>query len=139
VYPRRDPKETTWYKNYVKNNGGVFLFALKFEFSFLNTVYEGTFSDVSHRDHGLFRLRFRVPYSKYKEMVDECKNVGWWQEMLMLGSLRLLARGWVLDDLYENTNISPNVHRAFFKKFVTFYSTVKRDEWIKPDAGDIYF
>lgn len=44
--------------------------------------------------------------------------------LLVLGSLRLLTRNVTLDDLYEQTNISGEVHRCFFKKFMRWYATV---------------
>ena len=59
-YPRRNPKATTWYINYCTAGN--------------------TFSQEGHRDRLFFRQRFRVPYAKYKEMVDECRTVGWWKE-----------------------------------------------------------
>ena len=59
-YPRRNPKATTWYIDYFTAGN--------------------TFSQEGHRDHLFFRQRFRVPYAKYKEMVDECRTVGWWKE-----------------------------------------------------------
>ena len=42
----------------------------------------------------------------------------------MLGSLRILTRNVTLDDLYEATFISGEVHRIFFTKFMKWYSTV---------------
>lgn len=129
-YTRRDPYTTTWFQNYVAEGGG-------------------SFSDVGHRDHALFRDRFRVPYSKFEEMVDECRSYGWWKErpdavgnpgspieLLMLGVLRILGRGWVFDDIYEATRISPRVIRAFFKALVHHYSSVLKTQWIKPDEGE---
>lgn len=130
VYPRKDPKTTTWYTDYVMNNGG-------------------TFSNPDHRDGKLFRLRFRVPYSKYQWMVDECRREGWWVEnpdafdrpgapieLLILGTLRLLGRGWVFDDIYEATRISIPVLRAFYHKFTKHYATDLREEWIRAPTDE---
>lgn len=41
-------------------------------------------------------------------------------ELLVLGSLRYLGRGWTFDDLEESTFIDKEVHRVFFHKFVEF-------------------
>lgn len=39
-------------------------------------------------------------------------------DLLVLGSLRYLGRGWTFDDLEESTGISEEVHRVFFHHFV---------------------
>ena len=41
-------------------------------------------------------------------------------ELLLLGSLRYLGRGWTFDDLEECTGISEETHRVFFHAFVKF-------------------
>mmetsp|Transcript_18952 Transcript_18952/g.32615 ORF Transcript_18952/g.32615 Transcript_18952/m.32615 type:complete len:198 (-) Transcript_18952:120-713(-) len=76
-----------------------------------------------------FRVRFRCPYENYLTLVQDCKedgNFSRWQgtdctgknsspiELLVLGSLRYLGRGWTFDDLEESTAISKDVHRCFF-------------------------
>jgi hypothetical protein len=38
-------------------------------------------------------------------------------ELLLLGSLRYLGRGWTFDDLAESTFVRRDVHRCFFHKF----------------------
>ena len=43
-------------------------------------------------------------------------------ELLLLGSLRYLGRGWSFDDLEESTFITSEVHWVFFHKFVEFGS-----------------
>ena len=43
-------------------------------------------------------------------------------ELLVLGSLRILTRNVTLDDLYEQTFISGEVHRQFFIRFCYWYS-----------------
>lgn len=39
-------------------------------------------------------------------------------ELLILGALRYLGRGWSFDDLEEATGISQEVHRRFFHLFI---------------------
>jgi hypothetical protein len=41
-------------------------------------------------------------------------------ELLLLGSLRYLGRGWSFDDLEESTSISQETHRCFFHIFIQF-------------------
>jgi hypothetical protein len=41
-------------------------------------------------------------------------------ELLLLGTLRYLGRGWTFDDLEESTFITREVHRVFFHKFIEF-------------------
>ena len=43
-------------------------------------------------------------------------------DLLVLGSLRILTRNVTLDDLYEQTFISSEVHRVFFYKLMHWYS-----------------
>jgi hypothetical protein len=51
-------------------------------------------------------------------------------ELLVLGSLRYLGRGWTFDDVEENTAISKEVHRTFFHRFVELGSTVLYDKYV---------
>jgi hypothetical protein len=87
-----------------------------------------------------FRKRFRLPYESFLQllcMVDDEKETPddcfyrWREdgvsnrkvspmELLVLGSLRYLGRGWTFDDLEESTFIDKEVHRVFFHKFVEF-------------------
>lgn len=43
-------------------------------------------------------------------------------ELLVLGALRVLARRWTFDDLFEATFISAEIHRKFFHMFVERYA-----------------
>lgn len=87
-----------------------------------------------------FRKRFRLPYESFRQllsMIDDEKETPddcfyrWREdgvsnrkvspmELLVLGSLRYLGRGWTFDDLEESTFIDKEVHRVFFHKFVEF-------------------
>ena len=51
-------------------------------------------------------------------------------ELLVLGSLRYLGRGWTFDNVEENTAIRKEVHRTFFHRFVKFGSTVLYDKYV---------
>ncbi|KAI2488828.1 Plant transposon protein [Fragilaria crotonensis] len=88
----------------------------------------------------LFRKRFRLPYDSFLELLrmlqpenfdsDEDDMFIRWRErndnstkkktrvspieLLLLGSLRYLGRGWTFDDLEESTFIARDVHRVFF-------------------------
>lgn len=69
-----------------------------------------------------FRQRFRLPYQKFKELVEEIRTASsfsrWTSagdatkrmpsaiEFLLLGSLRYLGIGWTFDDIEEQTAIS---------------------------------
>ena len=90
-----------------------------------------------------FRQRFRLPYNEFCKllaMMRDSSNDTYFQrwmtgereggchsvrqkrkispmELLLLGSLRYLGRGWTFDDLAESTFVSRDVHRCFFHKF----------------------
>jgi hypothetical protein len=51
-------------------------------------------------------------------------------ELLVLGSLRYLGHGWTFNGVKENTAISKEVHRFFFRCFVEFGSTVLYEKYI---------
>ena len=76
------------------------------------------------RFHKKFRRRFRLPYEQYRELVNDAVEGNWfprWMkeesspiDLLILGSLRYLGRGFTFDDCEENTATSEEVHRVFF-------------------------
>ena len=97
--------------------------------------------------HGLakFRRRFRLPYHKYLELVADAKAQDWFPrvgkadalgkvgaplELLILGALRYLGRGWTFDDLEESTAISAEVHRVFLHHFVKIGATVLFEKYV---------
>lgn len=92
-----------------------------------------------------FRGRFRLPYQQYLELVEACKESDHFKrwhgnnpknkrcspiQLLVLGALRYLGRGWTFDDVEESTAISQEVHRIFFHKFIEFGSTVLFERWV---------
>lgn len=51
--------------------------------------------------------------------------------LLILGTLRVLGRNAMFDDVAEATNISEEVHRNFFRKFVLRWSLSKYPELVR--------
>ena len=111
------PEDSLWYKAYVSN--------------FLMLEPESSMAKK-------FRERFRLPYTNFLQLVasvSESELFDRWCghkrnnkqaspiELLVLGSLRYLGRGWTFDDVEENTAVSKEVHRTFFHRFVEFGST----------------
>ena len=85
-----------------------------------------------------FWVRFRIPYFNYLELPqwigDNTRFARWCGvksnnkmsspiELLVLGSLRYIGRGWTFDNIEEQTAISKEVHRSFFHTFIDFCST----------------
>ena len=114
-YRKRDPKMSNWWTDYVIDE-------------------KGTFSDISHRDGRLFAYRFSFSLITVRELVSKIKEKeeNFWKrkydaagreaspiDLLVLGSLRILTRNVTLDDLYEQTFISSEVHRIFFTNSCT--------------------
>jgi hypothetical protein len=92
-----------------------------------------------------FFLRFRLPYKQYLDLIllvksDElfdrwCGSQSNKQkvspvELLVLGSLRYLGRGWTFDYCEESTAIDKEVHRLFFQVFILFGSTELYQKWV---------
>jgi len=115
------PEDSVWYTLYVQNY------------------------PQSPKQLAKFRRRFRMPYQKYLELLEDAKNGGWFPRaerpncankmgvplsLLILGALRYLGRGWTFDDLEEATAISEETHRRFFHQFITVGSTVLFDKWV---------
>jgi hypothetical protein len=105
-YFRRDPKISNWWLDYVRDE-------------------RGTFRDPNHRDGRLFMYRFSFSFLDMKELIKKVKEPGesFWKsgqdaagresspiDLLVLGSMRILTRNVTLDDLYEQTFISAEVH-----------------------------
>jgi hypothetical protein len=85
--------------------------------------------------HTQFRRRFRLPYAQFIQFVSGAKENNWfprwskWNsksplELLILGGLRYLGRGWTFDDLKESTMISAEVHQNYFHQFISVGSEI---------------
>ena len=85
-----------------------------------------------------FRNPFCLPYTRYTDILTQIKiddRFKHWcgfktyakstspVELLLLGSLRYLGRGWTFDDMEELTAISISVHCKFFHAFIDFGCT----------------
>ena len=92
-----------------------------------------------------FRRRFRCNYCSYQHLVLLVRNndlFDRWQrrdaagreaspiELLVLGVLRYIGRGWTFDDLEENTSIHEETHRQFFRIFIFWGSTALFAEYV---------
>ena len=93
----------------------------------------------------LFRRRFCMPYESFLELVDMVKDSNLfdrWKktdccgkpsspiEVLILGALRYIGRGWTFDDLFKSTRISEEVHRQFLHVFIFWGSTVLYSQFV---------
>jgi hypothetical protein len=82
-----------------------------------------------------FRNRFCHPYPQFLQLVEDIRSKDLFDrwcgyksnnkkvspvELLMLGLLRYLSRGWTFDDCEESTAIDQDVHRSFFRVFIKF-------------------
>jgi hypothetical protein len=89
--------------------------------------------------HDKFRRRFRMPYATFLEFVEEARedpHFSRWTskdasgdpsspiELMLLGSLRYMGRGWTFDDIEESTAINEETHRQFFHVFISYGSKV---------------
>ena len=122
-----EPQETIWWTLYVSNP------------ALSNTLFRRK-----------FRRRFRMPYEQYLELLEDVKSNELFRqwlkkdatgkqasplELLLLGTLRYLGRGFTFDDLEENTAISEETHRRFFHVFIEFGSTCLFNEYVVAPAS----
>ena len=97
-----------------------------------------------------FRRRFRMPYEQYLELLEDIQESPLFKrwrkvdctgrqssplELLLLGTLRYLGRGFTFDDCEENTAISEETHRRFFHIFIEFGSTTLFDRYVVAPAN----
>lgn len=122
------PEDSTWYSLYVAA------------------------SPQTDAQHKKFRRRFRMPYQSYLNLLEDARIGGWFPnvgkkdatgragaplELLLLGALRYIGRGWTFDDLEEATGISEERHRRFLHDFIKVGSTTMYDRWvIMPTTAD---
>mmetsp|Transcript_9996 Transcript_9996/g.20675 ORF Transcript_9996/g.20675 Transcript_9996/m.20675 type:complete len:554 (-) Transcript_9996:27-1688(-) len=95
-----------------------------------------------------FRRRFRLPYDAYEILIEEAKEsvlFSRWSnrkdacgvpgspiELMLLGSLRYIGRGWTFDDIEEATAIHEETHRQFFHVFIAWGSTSLFNRFVSP-------
>ena len=92
-----------------------------------------------------FRWRFRLPYDSFLSLVEQMKGhelfTRWSRydaagskptpiELLLLGALRYIGRGWTFDDLEEATCVNEETHRQFFHIFIQWASTRLYEEMV---------
>ena len=119
VYSKKDPKQSNWYIDYILDE-------------------RKEYSDPRHRNNKKFTKRFVVDQPGVIEICNTIKNLPedkqFWTdkcnkstplELLVLGVLRILSRNWTFDCISESTNVSQEVHRVFFPKFVKWYRVGK--------------
>ena len=96
----------------------------------------------------LFRLRFRMPYNSFLDLVNQCMESTYfcrWTNnsinpynkqpvlplgLLVLSALRYLGRGWTFDDLQEATAISTETLRIFLHIFMEFGSSTLYNKYV---------
>lgn len=103
------PENTAWYHDYVSSpNVNCKKFKQKFHRRFRMSYY-------SYLKH-LNDVKQDPLFKKWLELSTDCVgNQSSPIELLLLGTLRYLGRGWTLDDLHEQTTISEEVHRRFLR------------------------
>jgi hypothetical protein len=111
------PKNTPWFTEYIESP-----------------------NIMSQKFQRKFRRRFRMSYTSFTKHLREVKGSHYfhsWRsenydcvgrqcshiELLLLGTLRYLGRGWTLDDLEEQTMICEEVHRRFLHVYISWGST----------------
>ena len=90
----------------------------------------------------LFRLRFRVPYSLFRDMVQECIEgnifgrtiIG--VEFKLLGCLRILGRNHVGDDVVEHLKIGGKTVNTMFKTFLKLYADMYYHKYVYVPEGE---
>lgn len=123
------PEDSNWYNMYVVS------------------------SPQTDAQHKKFRRRFRMPYQSYLNFLEDARTENWFPktgkpdatgkpgaplELLVLGALRFIGRGWTFDDLEEATAISEERHRRFLHEFLKAGATHMYDRWVTmpQDAAD---
>jgi hypothetical protein len=143
-YPGRNPRRTKANPLMCRNDEGV-LVPLRPKGSTWYAIYVESPQLDNKKFHQKFRKRFRTPYSHFLELVRMVKESDLFKrwlsfdavgkesspiELMVLGALRYLGRGWTFDDLEESTAIHEETHRVFFHVFVEWGSTVFFDSYV---------
>ncbi len=97
-----------------------------------------------------FRQQFCLTYTQYLELLDLVASNDLFDrwcgyrknnkkvspvELLVLGSLCYLGRGWTFDDCEESNAIDKEIHCCFFNVFIQFGSTVLYKKWVLTPAN----
>lgn len=107
---------------------------------------------LSKKNLKLFRRRFRMPHDAFQNLVHEARDNNWFPnyekcnalgqkgislDILILGALRYLGRGWTFDDVYDATGVSEEVHRRFLKVFTAACRKHLYPKWVKrPETSE---
>jgi hypothetical protein len=117
------PEQSLWYKFYVRNH----------------------YINKDAKLQKAFCTRFHLPYQQYLRLVDDIRSNQLFDrwcgyksnnkkvapvELLVLGLLCYLGRGWTFDNCEESTAIDKDVHHVFFCVFIEFGSTVLYQKWV---------
>lgn len=132
--------------NIRRSDNGVELHTIDAKDCHWNTTYFENPATDDKKFVNKFRRRFRCSYDCFLlllEHVKEAQEFERWQrkdavgrssspiQLLVLGTLRYLGRGWTFDDLEEATSISEETFRQFFHVFIRWGSTVLYDKYVK--------
>ena len=141
--PRHRRKRCVWGR---LNDDGVKVAMLPEESMWYTMYVNNALITTDQSMHAKFRQRFRLSYQNYLEVVDMCrvdyrfdKWCGFKKnkkksspiELLVLGALRYLGRGFTFDDIEECTAISKEVHRGFFHIFTDFGRHVLYPKYVR--------
>jgi hypothetical protein len=93
-----------------------------------------------------FRRRFRLPFSMFLEVVEECKEHNVFGiavrkskiaiEFKLLSCLKILGRDLCADEIDENLNIGESTVNKFFKMFITNYAAAMFSKYVYVPEGE---
>ena len=125
------PKDTMWYQDYVLHPQ---VNSMKFRKKFRRRFRCSYLSFLKHLDEVKQSPLFKTWADTAKDCVGKESSP---IELLVLGTLRYLGRGWCFDDLEEQTCISEETHRRFLHVYLHWGSTTLYDKYVTlPADGD---
>ena len=133
-YPRKDQKDSLWWRDYLAN---------------------APRADLTLHPHGrlagIFRRDFHVPFELFQDLVQLTRDRWWYTwndynvcragkpvshlELKVLGALYALANGATQFMVSRHTNLSEEVHRSFFLKWIHHMASIS-DEYIYMPRDD---
>jgi hypothetical protein len=136
IFKREKKEDSTWWRKYLSQEKKLAM----------NVEPEGRVAKK-------FRRNFRIPYAMYQTKIWAMARERWWPgyhdgkmdaygrlicdlELKLLGALFVLANGSTQFIVSEFTDISEEVHRQFFKKWLQHMASVK-DEFIFFPRDDV--